>query len=151
MPRSRSGSANGGIIGVTNATSFGKNKVTTVTSSAPSALTTQPGTRFINTIVVAGGGGSARICAAGGGGAGGVVQTDDIPVSGATALGAATIGGGGAGGATFDCASGSDGANGSNSSLVVGSTTYTATGGGASNFSPNVGSTGHVSSFLAAN
>ena len=48
---------NGGIIGPTIQTSFGKNKVTTKTSSSPSAVTTQPGTRLIDTIIVAGGGG----------------------------------------------------------------------------------------------
>ena len=52
---SPSGSANGGIIGKTNTTSFGKNKVTSKTSSG--AVTTQPGTRLIDYLVVAGGGG----------------------------------------------------------------------------------------------
>jgi hypothetical protein len=51
------GSPNGGIIGVINPTSFGKCTVTTKTSSAPSAVTTQPGTRLIKTLIVAGGGG----------------------------------------------------------------------------------------------
>ena len=48
---------NGGIIGKTNKTSFGKCTVTTKTSSG--SLTTQPGTRLVQTLVVAGGGGSA--------------------------------------------------------------------------------------------
>ena len=47
--------ANGGIIGPENKTSFGKNKVTSQTSTGD--LTTQPGTRFVDTLVVAGGGG----------------------------------------------------------------------------------------------
>ena len=45
---------NGGIIGKTNKTSFGKCTVTTQTSTG--CLTTQPGTRVINMLVVAGGG-----------------------------------------------------------------------------------------------
>ena len=56
MPRG-SGNKNGGLIGKTNRTSFGKNSVTTVKANACSAVTTQSGTRLINTLVVAGGGG----------------------------------------------------------------------------------------------
>ena len=64
--------ANGGIIGPTNVTSRGKNKVTTKTASAPcSALTTQPGTRLAQMLLVAGGGAGGGD-GAGGGGAGGV-------------------------------------------------------------------------------
>ena len=48
---------NGGIIGKRNVTSHGKSKQTVRTSSTPSAVTTQPGTRLVNTLVVAGGGG----------------------------------------------------------------------------------------------
>ena len=44
---------NGGITGVSNKTSFGKCKVTTKSSSTPSAVTTQPGTRLVETLVVA--------------------------------------------------------------------------------------------------
>ena len=80
--------ANGGIIGPVNITSRGKNTVTTKTSSTPSAVTTQSGTRLVNTLVVAGGGGGGGYY--GGGGGGGVLQTNDIPVSGSTALGAVT-------------------------------------------------------------
>ena len=58
---------NGGIIGKRNITSHGKSKQTVRTSSTPSAVTTQPGTRLVNTLVVAGGGGGASL---GGGGAG---------------------------------------------------------------------------------
>jgi hypothetical protein len=39
------GSPNGGIIGVINPTSFGKDTVTTVTTGS-TTLTTQPGTRL---------------------------------------------------------------------------------------------------------
>jgi hypothetical protein len=49
------GSPNGGIIGVINPTSFGKDTVTSKTSSGD--LTTQPGTRVSSNIIVAGGGG----------------------------------------------------------------------------------------------
>jgi hypothetical protein len=49
------GSPNGGIIGVINPTSFGKDTQTIATSST--TLTTQPGTRVVATAVVAGGGG----------------------------------------------------------------------------------------------
>jgi hypothetical protein len=63
------GSPNGGIIGVINQTSFGKDQtVTTKTSSGP--LTTQPGTRLVQTLVVAGGGGGGH--RGGGAGAGGL-------------------------------------------------------------------------------
>jgi hypothetical protein len=44
------GSPNGGIIGVINPTSFGKDTVTSKTSSGD--LTTQPGTRLVESIVV---------------------------------------------------------------------------------------------------
>jgi hypothetical protein len=52
------GSPNGGIIGVINPTSFGKDTVTSVTASGP--LTTQPGTRVV-LAVVAGGGGAVEL------------------------------------------------------------------------------------------
>jgi hypothetical protein len=42
------GSPNGGIIGVINPTSFGKDTVTSKTSSG--TLTTQPGTRLVQCI-----------------------------------------------------------------------------------------------------
>ena len=71
---SPSGSQNGGILGVSNKTSFGKNTVTKITASTPSAVTTQPGTRFFNYVVAAGGGGGGSTSggSAGGGGAGGL-------------------------------------------------------------------------------
>ena len=62
--------ANGGIIGPPNLTSFGKNTITTKTSSG--SLTTQPGTRVAQTLIVAGGaGGGGGSGGGGGGGAGG--------------------------------------------------------------------------------
>jgi hypothetical protein len=51
MPRT-----NGGIIGKRNITSFGKDTVTTKTSTG-NLITTQPGTRLVKALVVAGGGG----------------------------------------------------------------------------------------------
>ena len=59
--------SNGGIIGVSNKTSFGKCTVTSKTSTG--CITLQPGTKFINTLIVAGGGGAGN--SGGGGGAGG--------------------------------------------------------------------------------
>jgi hypothetical protein len=52
------GSPNGGIIGVINPTSFGKDTVTSKTSSGD--LTTQPGTRLVDALIVAGGGGGGK-------------------------------------------------------------------------------------------
>ena len=64
---------NGGLIGKTNVTSFGKDTVTSKTSSGN--VTTQSGTRLVTAVVVAGGGGGGGIPSApdhvaGGGGAG---------------------------------------------------------------------------------
>ena len=69
MPRNKSGSANGGLIGKRNLSSFGKCTQTAKTSSGN--VTTQPGTRVVQTLIVAGGGGGAR-SSGGGGGAGGL-------------------------------------------------------------------------------
>ena len=55
---SPSGSANGGVIGVSNKTSFGKCTVTSKTSTG--TITTQPGTRLVETLVVGGGCGSCK-------------------------------------------------------------------------------------------
>ena len=71
---SPSASSNGGIIGVSNTTSFGKNTQTTITASGPTSpalALTQPGTRVIQTLIVAGGGGGGAggdAAAAGGSG-----------------------------------------------------------------------------------
>ena len=46
---------NGGIIGVSNKASYGNCTVTIKTSSGD--ITTQPGTRVVETLIVAGGGG----------------------------------------------------------------------------------------------
>ncbi len=91
---------NGGIIGKSNKTSFGKCKQTVITSNTPSAVTTQPGTRVVKTLIVAGGGGGGGICTGqskqgqGGGGAGGL-RNLEINVCGNTPY-TATIGAGGA-------------------------------------------------------
>ena len=116
--------ANGGIIGPINITSRGKNTQTSQTSSTPSAVTTQPGTRLVQTLIVAGGaGGGAGIGGAGGGGgAGGVRCVSSISVCGNTALGAVTIGAGGSAGPT---SAPGKGGTGNYSRVVIGSTTYT--------------------------
>ena len=79
---SPSGSANGGIIGTTNKTSFGKNKITSGTASGPGTLTTQAGTRLVDTLIVAGGGGGGSTSggSGGGGGAGGVRPLSNLEV-----------------------------------------------------------------------
>jgi len=80
--------ANGGIIGPVNATSRGKNKVTTITSSGPTSpalSATNPGTRLIQATIVAGGGGGGSD-RGGGGGAGGMI-CQEIPTVGNKALG----------------------------------------------------------------
>ena len=86
---------NGGIIGPINVTSRGKNTQTVKTASTPS-ITTQPGTRLINTLIVAGGagagGGASR---SGGGGAGGARNLSNIETGGSN-IGAVTVGAGGA-------------------------------------------------------
>ena len=69
MPRNKSGSANGGILGKTNKTSFGKCTVTTKTSTG--TVTTQAGTRVVQAVIVGGGGGgNVGFSSQGGGGAG---------------------------------------------------------------------------------
>jgi hypothetical protein len=86
------GSPNGGIIGVINPTSFGKDTVTSKTSD----LTTQPGTRSVAVAVVAGGGGGGG-GQNGGGGAGGFRTCASFSVCGATTY-PITVGAGGTGG-----------------------------------------------------
>ena len=49
---------NGGIIGKTNKTSFGKCTVTSKTSTG--CVTLQPGTRVVKTAIIAGGGGAVQ-------------------------------------------------------------------------------------------
>ena len=117
---SPSGSANGGIIGTTNKTSFGKNKVTSGTASGPGSLTTQAGTRLVDTLIVAGGGGGGSTSggSAGGGGAGGVRPLSNLSVCGSSPY-AYVVGAGGA----KDTA-------GTDSSLTIGCTTYTSESGG---------------------
>ena len=87
---------NGGIIGKSNKASFGKNKLTTQTSTGN--LTLQSGTRVVQTAIVAGGGGggSGGVNAAGtgGGGAGGL-RNLEVNAEGTVPI---TIGAGGAGG-----------------------------------------------------
>ena len=132
MPSNKGGSLNGGIIGKSNKTSFGKDKLSVLTSSSPSAVTTQPGTRFINYAVVAGGGGGGTGKASpgsngGGGGAGGLRSFENVAVCGNTALGAVTIGAGGA-----------NSTDGNDTSFVFDGVTYTADSGGAGGDLPGV-------------
>ena len=90
---------NGGIIGPTNVTSRGKNTVTSKTSSGN--VTTQPGTRLVETLVVAGGGSGAggnNPEGGGGGGAGGFRNITNISVCGNTTY-PMTVGAGASGGA----------------------------------------------------
>ena len=118
---------NGGIIGPTNTTSFGKNKVTSKTSTG--TITTQTGTRFVDYIVVAGGAGGGGGYG-GGGGAGGFRSGSSVSVSGGETL-TATVGGAGAA-STGSYASGSAGGTGGNSILTGAPTicAVTSAGGG---------------------
>ena len=101
MPRG-GGTSNGGVIGKKNSTSFGKNTVTSKTSSG--TVTTQPGTRLLDYLVVAGGGGGGGGSEGGGGGAGGYRASGSgpVPLRGATLSVCGnspypvTVGGGGA-------------------------------------------------------
>ena len=107
MPRG-SANQNGGILGKVNKTSFGKNKITSTTSTGN--FTTQPGTTVLNVAVVGAGagGGAGGTRGGGGGGAGGFQSSNCISVCGNTAY-PVTIGGGGAG-ANSD-GKGTDGGN----------------------------------------
>ena len=94
----KSGRSQGGIIGIVNKTSFGKNKVTKTTATG--TFTTQPGTTILNALVVAGGGGggagrtpAGNSGGGGGAGAGGVRQSCCVSVCGATGY-SVTLGGG---------------------------------------------------------
>ena len=120
MPRNKSGSANGGVIGKTNKTSFGKNTQTVITSTGN--VCTQPGTRFAQVLIVAGGGGAGNDTS-GGGGAGGA-RNLEIPMAGSTAT-PITIGAGGTG-----RSSGDEGGDGSLSKIISEGITYQSTGGG---------------------
>ena len=71
MPRNKSGSTNGGIIGKTNKSSFGKCTVTTFTSSCSCGTTFQPGTRIVQALIAAGGAGGGK--GDGGGGSSAIV------------------------------------------------------------------------------
>ena len=96
MPRG-GGTPNGGVIGKANVSSFGKCTQTVRTSGTP-GITTQPGTRVVNTLIVAGGGGAGGGASrAGGGGAGGARNLSGI-LTGGNNIGAVVVGAGGAGG-----------------------------------------------------
>ena len=125
---------NGGIIGKSNLTSFGKCTVTTKTSSGD--ITTQPGTRVIQSLVIAGGG-SGGNDAGGGGGAGGMLRTSSTNVCGGTTY-AAVIGAGTANPGSPQ----SPGVKGTDSTLTLGSTVLTAEGGGFGTFPDPAGGPG---------
>ena len=133
MPRNKVGSSNGGVIGKTNKSSFGKCTVSTKTSTGN--LTLQPGTREISTTIVSGGGGGSFN--GGGGGAGGMKTVENLPVSGPTVP--ITIGGGGAGGTVCSprnaCA-------GSPSNIVTSCGTQSTSGGGIGGCSTAPGGSG---------
>ena len=99
--------ANGGIIGPVNTVNAEIAEIkTTVTSSTPSAVTTQPYTTTVDYIIVAGGGaGGGGESRSGGGGAGGYKTATGVPVTGGAALGAVVIGAGGSGSYTRNCRS----------------------------------------------
>ena len=125
MPSNKGGSLNGGIIGKSNKSSFGKDKITAV--NATGTFTTQPGTQVVATMLAGGGGGSlgVRNMSGAGGGGGGVVLHPGTNVCRATSY-PVVIGAGGTGGP----ASGSPVAN---FGTVGGNTTafgLTALGGG---------------------
>ena len=83
---------NGGLVGKRNVTSFGKCKVTDITSTGNH--TTQSGTRLVQTAIISGGGGGGKDRAAGGGGGG--LRCTEIFVAGCTAY-PVVIGAAGAG------------------------------------------------------
>ena len=119
--------SNGGIIGVSNKTSFGKCVQTVKTSTGN--VTTQSGTRIVKTLLVAGGGGGGRTHAAGGGGGG--LRIVEVPVCGSTAV-PVVVGAGGAGGTSpVPAPADNPGSNGSVSSITGNDcTTVSAAGGG---------------------
>ena len=125
MPSTRSGSTNGGIIGASNKSSFGLDTITSKTSTG--TVTTQPGTRVVQTLIIAGGGGGGSAAGSSnqggaGGGAGGYLCTE-INVCGSTSY-SLTVGAG----AASTPSGPNDAASGSNSTF---STLATAIGGGA--------------------
>ena len=115
---------NGGIIGVTNKASFGKSKQTVKTSSG--SVTTQPGTRTIQSLIVAGGGASGG--GSGGGGAGGL-RNIEIPNGGNNSI-TITVGGGGTSSPCGPYPGMTSGTPGVASSIASCGTTYSSSGGG---------------------
>ena len=127
MPSTKGGSLNGGIIGKTNSTSFGKNKTTKVTASG--CYTTPSTVGAVQVAVIAGGGGGGGD-KGGGGGAGGLLNPGAvIPVTASTGY-PVTIGGGGGGSPQPSPGTPLLGVPGCNSTAIIGGVTITATGGG---------------------
>ena len=119
MPRSKSGSANGGVIGVSNKSSFGKCTVTSITSTG--CHTTQPGTQLLSAEIVAGGGSGGNYPtpgpATGGVGGGGAGGGGCSPYTAASA-GTVNTGGGG-GGASGPTASPANGGTGGSGIVII--------------------------------
>ena len=118
---------NGGIIGVVNKSSFGKNTVSSQTSDGN--ICTQAGTTLIDATVVAGGAaGGVNGNSGGGGGAGGFRNFSSILISAGAAV-PAVVGGGGAAIPAPGCQTG-NGNNGSLSKITVACVAYQSAGGG---------------------
>ena len=134
MPRNKSGSTNGGVIGKTNKTSFGKCTQTVITSDG--CHTTQPGTGLVNALLVGGGAGGGNN-QGGGGGAGGAEIFNCVSVTGNTAY-PIDIGAGGAkntdgNDTTAFGKTGGKGGSGGTSPVDAGNTVPLGSGGGGSN------------------
>ena len=129
-------SQNGGILGVSNKTSFGRCTVTTTTSTG--CITLQPGTRVVSAMIVAGGGGSgtghpSSGVGGGGSGGGGMILIPEISASGCAPV---VIGSGGSAGSIGS----TDGGTGNDTTAF--SLTAKGGGGGATRLSPAPGATG---------
>ena len=125
---------NGGVQGVSNATTPFTNPATVTNVTATGTFTTQPGTTLLDYLVVGGGGGGGA--GYGGGGAGGGYVTSfccscrgQLTVTGATGY-PVTIGAKGVGGVTGGPAPLKKGGCGPDSVVVMSPVTVTATGGG---------------------
>lgn len=102
-----------------------------VTASAANETATALGdtSYTAKVLIVAGGGGGLKGAGCGGGGGGGVLEGDLTVSPGDTCT--VTVGGGGAGDTgSYGVSTGHEASQGSNSSIVIGSTTHTANGGG---------------------
>jgi mucin-19 len=122
--------SNGGIIGKSNKTSFGKNKITAV--NATGCFTSQSGTTLVAAMLVGGGGGTQGVknTPGSGAGGGGVVLHPGVAICAGTSY-PIVIGGGGTGGSAAPSPVGIIGTQGCNTTGFG----LTALGGGKSIFS----------------